>query len=147
VESCPAGVGILRDLADRLVRQGGAAVLIDYGYEGPRAGDTLQAVRRHRFADPLDAPGEQDLTAHVDFVALAGAARAAGCAVHGPAPQGAWLIALGIDARMAALSRASGQHRALHGARRRLIDPAEMGVLFKAMVVTAPDWPPPAGFP
>ncbi|WP_419827942.1 class I SAM-dependent methyltransferase [Sphingomonas sp.] len=145
-ESCPTGVTILRTLATQIARQGGAALLIDYGYEGPLTGDTLQAVRGHRFADPLDRPGEQDLTAHVDLAALADAARAEGCAVHGPLPQGAWLVALGIDARASALARASGQDAMIAAARRRLVDREEMGMLFKVLAVTARGWPTPAGF-
>ncbi|WBO24705.1 SAM-dependent methyltransferase [Sphingomonas abietis] len=147
IETAPAATAILRDLAARIVAQGGALLAIDYGYEGPATGDTLQAIRRHRFADPFAAPGEQDLTAHVDFAALAEAARAEGAAVHPIATQGALLEALGIGARATTLARAAPDRQAdIEAAWRRLCAPDAMGTLFKALALTAPDWPAPAGF-
>jgi SAM-dependent MidA family methyltransferase len=71
IETSPASVAILRAIAKRVAQQGGAAIIIDYGYEGPALGDTLQAVRGHQFANPFDNPGAHDLTAHVDFATLA----------------------------------------------------------------------------
>jgi len=118
---------------------------IDYGYEGPAIGDTLQAVRGHRFANPFDQPGEQDLTAHVDFATLAAAAQAEGAHAFGPMGQGALLSALGIDARAAALAKAAPERADSIAADRERLTVA-MGVLFKALAVTAPGWPAPAGF-
>ena len=147
IETSPASVAILRELAARIARQGGALLAIDYGYEGPLAGDTLQALRRHRFADPFEAPGEQDLTAHVDFAALAEAARAEGALAHPVTPQGVLLDALGIAARATALARATPARQSeIEAAWRRLCAPDEMGTLFKALAVTAPGWPVPGGF-
>src|SRR3546814_10886614 len=74
----------MRALAARLAAQGGAALVVDYGYDGPALGDTLQAVRGHGYVNPFEAPGEHDLTAHVDFGTLGAAARIVGAAVHGP---------------------------------------------------------------
>jgi len=138
LETSPASVAIVRDLAQRLVAQGGAALVIDYGYEGPAIGDTFQAVRAHAFANPFDAPGERDLTAHVDFATLGIAARAEGAGVVGPVGQGAFLTALGIDARTAALGPQATPDRD------RLV--AAMGTLFKVMAISAPGWPQPEGF-
>lgn len=134
-------------LAARIGAEGGAAVVIDYGHEGGAA-DTLQAVRGHAPADPLAAPGEADLTAHVDFAALAAAARAAGAAVHGPVPQGAFLRALGLPERTAVLCRAArpATARQLQAAARRLMDADAMGLLFKAVAITEPRLPTPSGF-
>jgi NADH dehydrogenase [ubiquinone] 1 alpha subcomplex assembly factor 7 len=147
IETSPASVAILRDLAARIAAQGGALLAIDYGYEGPLAGDTLQALRRHRFADPFEAPGEQDLTAHVDFAALVEAARAEGAVAHPVATQGALLDTLGIAARAAALARAApSRQKEIEDAWRRLCAPQEMGTLFKALAITASGWPVPAGF-
>ena len=95
-------------LAARIAAQGGALLVIDYGYDTPGRGETLQAVKRHCFADPLRDPGEADLTAHVDFCGLSRAARAAGAKVHGPVPQGEWLARLGIHERAAKLRRYAG---------------------------------------
>lgn len=147
VETAPASAAIMQRCAFRLARQGGAMLAIDYGYSGPAAGDTLQAVRGHRFADPFVDPGEVDLTAHVDFTALADVARGAGVAASALAAQGEWLRRLGIDARLQSLA-ASAPDRAdeLTGQRDRLVNAREMGDLFKAMAFTAPHWPTPAGF-
>jgi SAM-dependent MidA family methyltransferase len=147
IETSPASVSLLRELAGRLVAQGGALLAIDYGYEGPLAGDTLQALRRHHFADPFEAPGEQDLTAHVDFAALAEAARIEGAIAHKVVTQSALLQALGIQARAASLARAAPTRQSeIETAWRRLCAPDEMGTLFKALAVSAPEWPAPGGW-
>lgn len=147
LETSPASVAILRNLAARLLAQGGAALVIDYGYQGPAIGDTLQAVRGHAYANPFEAPGEADLTAHVDFATLAEAALAEGLVVHGPVTQGAFLRALGIEARTEALARtAPDRAEGLAADRDRLIEDAAMGDLFKVIAFTAPGWPVPAGF-
>ena len=144
----PAAEALARALATRLVRDGGAALFIDYGHERRACGDTFQAVRRHRRHDPLKAPGTADLTAHVDFAAFAAAARAGGARVWGPVPQGQFLTALGLDVRVAKLAaRATpAQAATLASATRRLTAPQEMGTLFKAMALTPPEAPAPAGF-
>ncbi|MFK3890931.1 class I SAM-dependent methyltransferase [Sphingomonas sp. NPDC079357] len=138
VETSPASVAIMADLSARIVTQGGAALVIDYGYDGPAVGDTLQAVRGHAYANPFEAPGEQDLTAHVDMATLRLVASASGAATFGTTGQGAFLRALGIDQRAAAL----GERVA--GDRRRLVD--DMGELFKVIAATHQNWPQPAGF-
>ncbi|MDP6788057.1 MAG: SAM-dependent methyltransferase [Rhodospirillales bacterium] len=147
-EVSPSAIAIAHALGRRLARRGGAALIIDYGHTDSAAGDTLQAVRRHRFHDALDAPGTADVTAHVDFAALGRAAGEGGAAVHGPVPQGVFLESLGIGARATALRAGATpeQAREVAAARRRLVDPAEMGTLFKVMAVTAPAAPPPPGF-
>lgn len=146
-EASPASVGIVGTLSRRLLRQGGAALIVDYGHGRSGRGDTLQAVSRHDFADPFEAPGTRDLTAHVDFSALAEAGRAAGVRVSGPVAQGGWLDAMGLPLRAAALARAApARAEEIAAARDRLAAPAHMGRLFKAMALTAPGWPEPAGF-
>ncbi|MDP1027964.1 SAM-dependent methyltransferase [Sphingomonas sp. KR1UV-12] len=145
LEISPAAVGIMRELAARIARQGGALLVVDYGHEGPLLGETLQAVRAHGFANPFEAPGEHDLTAHVDFTILSAAAQDAGATVWGPVEQAEWLVKLGIDARAAALARtAPGRAEQISADRQRLV--GSMGSLFKALAVTAPGWPTPAGF-
>lgn len=147
LEISPPGVAVMRALARRLVAQGGAAFVIDYGYRGPAIGDTFQAVRGHRFANPFDTPGEQDLTAHVDFGTLAEAAASEGATVHGPVEQGVFLNALGIGPRAEALSRAAPERAGAVAAERdRLVGAEAMGQLFKVLCVTAPGWPVPEGF-
>ncbi|MBO9622252.1 MAG: SAM-dependent methyltransferase [Sphingomonas sp.] len=147
LETSPAGVAVLRALAARLLAQGGAALVIDYGYMGPAIGDTLQAVRYHRYANPFEAPGQADLTAHVDFATLKEAAEAEGLVVHGPVTQGEFLTRLGIAERTASLSLAAPDRAAqLATDRERLVAPDQMGDLFKVIALTAPGWPVPAGF-
>ena len=138
IETSPTSVGIMRVLAARIVAQGGALLAIDYGYEGPALGETLQAVRGHAYANPFEEPGDRDLTAHVDFATLGMVGTASGAVVSGPVPQGAFLTRLGIDARAAALGPRVAPDRD------RLVE--DMGTLFKAMAMRHRDWPEPAGF-
>jgi SAM-dependent MidA family methyltransferase len=147
IETSPASVGIVRALAARLREQGGAALIVDYGYDGPAIGDTLQAVRGHAFVNPFEAPGERDLTAHVDLATLGAAAATEGARVHGAVGQGAFLDALGLSQRAAALSASRpDQAAAIETARLRLSAPDQMGDLFRVLALTAPGWPAPAGF-
>ncbi len=146
VESSPAREEAVRALSEGLVPLGGAALVIDYGHERSAPGDTLQAVRSHRFAPVLAEPGENDLTSHVDFQRIAEIAREAGAFVAGPAEQGAWLERLGIQARARALANASpGRAGEIEAARARLCRPDQMGRLFKVLAIHSPEWPSPAG--
>ena len=148
VEICPAGAALAAALGERFARAPGAALFIDYGYFPSRPGATLAALRRHQSVGVLDQPGNADLSAHVDFAAFADAVRSAGATVWGPVPQGRFLVALGAEARLVALSaRASPAQRALlDSGLRRLIDPAEMGNLFKVLALSSPGLPAGAGF-
>jgi SAM-dependent MidA family methyltransferase len=145
-EVSPARTALVQALARHLADHGGAAIIIDYGYAGGEQGDTLQAVRGHRFADPLETPGEQDLTAHVDFGALAKAANVGEIRVSRVVSQGSWLETLGIGARAMALAAKNPQDTdRIAAARRRLCDEGEMGRLFKVMALTGKGWPAVAG--
>jgi NADH dehydrogenase [ubiquinone] 1 alpha subcomplex assembly factor 7 len=147
VEDSPARTAAIGAIAERMARDGGVALIIDYGHAQSAPGDTLQAVHGHQFAHVLERPGEQDLTAHVDFQAVAEAAREADAAVTGLVTQGEWLERLGIAKRVEALVRAQPQQAAeIEAARRRLCDAKEMGSLFKVMGIHSADWPAPAGF-
>ncbi len=145
VEVCPAAAGIVTEIAQRIATHGGAALIIDYG-DWHSLGDTFQALTDHAFADPFAAPGTADLTAHVDFEALALAATA--CAVTALTEQGVLLERLGITARAQALARRlSGPQLEAHvAAHRRLTHPEEMGRLFKAMAIHTKGSVPPPGF-
>jgi SAM-dependent MidA family methyltransferase len=146
-EQSLASAEIALELANRIARQGGAALLIDYGYEGPALGDTLQAVRNHAYADPFRNVGECDLTAHVDFTLLANMGRQAGLSVLGPVGQGDYLLRLGIDARLQSLIRTQpAQAEQLSAARHRLVADDQMGTLFKVLALVHPDWARPEGF-
>jgi NADH dehydrogenase [ubiquinone] 1 alpha subcomplex assembly factor 7 len=127
-------------LAERLVRDGGAALIIDYGHTESAAGDTLQAVRSHRYTDPLAEPGLADITAHVDFAALARAANRAGAQVHGPVTQSAFLYRLGILERANALKAKATKLQAadVNAALLRLTAGDEMGELFKVLAIADP---------
>jgi NADH dehydrogenase [ubiquinone] 1 alpha subcomplex assembly factor 7 len=147
-EICPSGLALAAALGRRLARASGAALIVDYGSFPGAPGPTLQAVRRHRPVPVLADPGTADLSAHVDFAALAAAARAAGAAVWGPVPQGQFLAALGAQARLAALAARvpPTQRQELESGVRRLLDPREMGTLFKALAFASPGLPAPPGF-
>jgi NADH dehydrogenase [ubiquinone] 1 alpha subcomplex assembly factor 7 len=134
----------------RRVRDEGAALIIDYGHVRQGLGETLQAVAGHAFTDPLAAPGEADLTAHVDFAALAQTAEIIGARIHGPVSQGDFLRRLGIDKRAAILKAgvASDKAGAIDGAAARLTagGPKGMGELFKALAIADPKLGPLPGF-
>jgi NADH dehydrogenase [ubiquinone] 1 alpha subcomplex assembly factor 7 len=147
VELSPARESVATTIAARLARNGGVALIIDYGHARTAPGDTLQAVRGHAFAPLLANPGEQDLTSHVDFEALGAAAQSGGACVSSVVAQGDWLRALGIGQRAAALATANPERaEELASAVQRLTGEAEMGRLFKVMAIHAPQWPAPAGF-
>jgi NADH dehydrogenase [ubiquinone] 1 alpha subcomplex assembly factor 7 len=148
LERAPAAEAFVATVARRIATEGGAALFFDYGPAESGFGDTVQAVSRHRFAPPLAAPGEVDLTAHVDFAHLANRALAEGAAAFGPADQGVWLVALGLPTRLAVLLRQATpeQTEALVSATRRLIEPQAMGRLFKALAILPAGADAPEGF-
>ncbi|AWK86698.1 class I SAM-dependent methyltransferase [Azospirillum thermophilum] len=149
VEVSPASQAVARTIGARLAAHPGAAVAIDYGHAvGPAVGDTLQALRRHAYAPVLESPGEADLTAHVDFATIAAAAREGGAEAFGPVEQGEWLVRLGIRQRAQILEKSASPAQAadIRGALARLIEPAQMGTLFKVLALTSPGLGPPAGF-
>jgi SAM-dependent MidA family methyltransferase len=145
VETRPDATAIMARIGAQITDQGGAAIIIDYGNFRSK-GDTLQAVRDHAFADPFTAPGLADLTAHVDFEALAQAAAPA--RATGLTDQGALLARLGIGARAERLSHGlSGAALENHlSATQRLTRAEDMGSLFKALALYAPHSPAPPGF-
>ncbi|HEY8616658.1 class I SAM-dependent methyltransferase [Phenylobacterium sp.] len=133
-----------REIGARIVQDGGAALLIDYGRAHPGFGDTLQALRRHEKVDPLATPGEADLTVHADFPAVLSAARAEG-AETGLLTQGEFLARLGVGERAEALVRARPEKAAVIGRQlNRLVAADQMGELFKAAIIYSPGWKPPA---
>jgi len=146
IEPAPERIALMRALADRLARQGGAGLFVDYGEDGG-SGDTLQAVRAHGVDGVFDHPGQADLTSQVDFAALSAAARTAGLAT-GLAEQGAFLAALGLAQRAARLAAGRDAETAsrIAGEAARLADPQAMGRLFKVLAVAPAPLPlPPFG--
>ena len=147
VEQSPAREQAVAAIGRRLARHGGIALIIDYGHERTAPGDTLQAVRGHSFTPVLASPGEQDLTAHVDFEAVRQAGREAGAVVTQVATQGEWLHRLGIAARAEALVQSNpGREAEIRSALDRLTRREQMGRLFKVIAVHSAQWPRPAGF-
>jgi len=147
-EVSPAGIGLAHEIGRRIAASGGRALIVDYASERGALGDTLQAVRRHGRHEVLEAPGEADLSARVDFATLARAAEEAGARAFGPVNQGDLLLALGIETRAAALMRNADarQREAIAAAAERLVSPGAMGVLFKALAIAPRDAAPPEGF-
>jgi NADH dehydrogenase [ubiquinone] 1 alpha subcomplex assembly factor 7 len=151
VEINEAAAAFIMALAARLAAQGGVpggvALIMDYG-AASNPGDSLQAIRARRPSEPLRHAGEADLTALVDFGAVARAARGAGAEVQGPVPQGTFLNRLGLFQRAERLARgrSPAETAALMAGARRLAEPLAMGGLFKAMAITACSLPPLPGF-
>jgi NADH dehydrogenase [ubiquinone] 1 alpha subcomplex assembly factor 7 len=146
-EVAPAAQALVEDVSRTIAGQGGAALFVDYGYATGGFGDTLQAVSNHGFADVFESPGESDLSAHVDFAAMARRAQSGGAMPYGPVEQGQLLASLGIAQRAAALVKQNpGAWDAVTDAVNRLTDPKGMGTLFKALAIAPPGAPPPPGF-
>ena len=134
-------------IAERISDNGGVGLFIDYGHQRTAPGDTLQAVRGHRYVPTLVDPGEQDLTAHVDFQALGRAAEDEGAEITPTVTQGDWLERMGIRVRGATLASAHpDKAEEVEVALDRLCHEEQMGQLFKVMAVHARNWPVPAGF-
>ncbi len=146
-EASAAGQALMRAIAASIESRSGSALIIDYGHVRSALGDTLQSVRAHRYHDVLSEPGRADITAHVDFEALAESARGSGARVFGPVPQVEFLRQLGIGSRAAALrAHASpAQARAIDSSLARLTGADQMGGLFKAIAAASAGLVP-AGF-
>jgi NADH dehydrogenase [ubiquinone] 1 alpha subcomplex assembly factor 7 len=140
IETSPAATAIMKMLSAHIARAGGAVLVVDYGSERPGHGDTFQAVLAHEYADPLTAPGETDLTAHVDFPALAKAAAEARAQPRPLLTQGAFLSRMGLKTRVEALSAGKDEptREAIQVAADRLAGEKSMGDLFKVLAVGAP---------
>jgi SAM-dependent MidA family methyltransferase len=143
-EVCFAGGEVMSRLAKMVAKQGGSILAIDYGYAHTQTGDTLQGVRNHAYSDVLENPGETDLSAHVDFGALAAVPQEVGLAVQPLATQGEFLTRLGITERANALSGANpGSAEDIRTARDRLVGKDQMGDLFKVFCAHSPGLTPP----
>lgn len=167
IEVSPQSNAIAANLAQRVAKSGGAALVVDYGNPWP-AEDSLRGIREHAFVHPLDMPGEADLSADVDFNALRKSAEGSGATVYGPIPQSDFLAALGIGARLEALQRGAttpAAARALSAGYSRLMGtetgPAVtageggteglppgggMGHSYKVLAITSPALPQPVAF-
>lgn len=137
-EISPASLEVMASIGNRLRTCGGAALLIDYGHDHIGLGETLQALEKHAYADALQNPGGRDITAHVDFMTCAIAA-GEGIDIHGPVIQGAFLQHMGIGARADLLCETTDDatRAELQSSFARLVDPAQMGRIFKVMGLTA----------
>jgi NADH dehydrogenase [ubiquinone] 1 alpha subcomplex assembly factor 7 len=144
----PSAEEAVAAIARHVTRSDGVALFVDYGYSESALGDSLQAMKANACTDPLAEPGDADITAHVDFAALKRVAGSAGARTHGPIAQGAFLTALGIVLRAETLKAANPERTGdIDKAVARLTEEAQMGTLFKALALSAPDSPPLAGFP
>jgi len=148
-ETSPAATALAESIARIIAARGGAALVIDYGYtEAAGFSETLQAVSGHRFADALAEPGENDISAHVDFAALKEAGQRGGATVRGPVTQGQFLANIGITERAAQLMKSNPDSAdSLLSATERLIGNDQMGKLFKAIAFVPPAISDVAGFP
>ena len=142
IEIAPAREALMSRIAARLAASGGCALAIDYGHGEAGTGDTLQAVRDHRYTGVFETPGEADLTSHVDFSALARAAAASGAQVWPLLSQSRFLLGLGLLERAGALGAGKTQKRQqeIGEAVNRLAGDGEgqMGNLFKVLGLSSP---------
>lgn len=147
IETSPAAVAVMTEIAARLREQGGAALVIDYGHRELASGTTLQALKAHQKVDVFAHPGEADITALVDFELLAHVAQQEGVDVMGLQLQGEWLRQMGIDARTEALQRRNpGAKDKIKRQRDRLVEDNQMGTLFKVLGICGRRWPYGVGF-
>lgn len=147
IETSPAAVALIAEIARRLREQGGVALIIDYGHMELRSGSTLQALKSHKKVDVFAQPGEADITAHVDFELLKQVAEDHGADVMGLQYQGEWLRQMGIDTRMEALQRRNPKEsQIIRRQRDRLVEDSQMGTLFKVLGISGRRWPFGVGF-
>jgi SAM-dependent MidA family methyltransferase len=147
IETSPASVALMAEIARRLKEQGGAALIIDYGHMELRSGSTIQALKSHQKVDIFAHPGEADITAHVDFELLKQVAEDHGADVMGLTYQGEWLRQMGIDTRTEALQRRNPYEKdKIKRQRDRLVEDSQMGTLFKVLGICGRRWPFGAGF-
>jgi len=137
-EISPQRQAMAEQIGKHITKHGGAGLIIDYGHALSFAGDTFQAVYRHKFVDVLHRPGQSDLTSHVDFQELAKGFEDGGAAVHGPRTQQAFLIAMGLREREAVLKKKAPARTRIMLSKQanRLVSDKEMGHLFKVIAVT-----------
>lgn len=148
-EECEAGQKFIEEIAPRLKDYKSRMLIIDYGHGRSAFGDTFQAVRRHQAWHPLASPGHADITAHVDFAALARTARAQELRVDGPVHQGDFLTRLGLVQRVEKLMQVRAEDKVkglVKSGAERLVDPGGMGKLFKVMSISSPSLDMPPGF-
>ena len=140
VEASPTGKAVMTLIGERIARDHGAALIIDYGSDKPGIGDTLQAVRRHKYESPFAMPGEADVTAHVDFATLARTASETGIEPRPVVTQGEFLVRLGLVERAQVLGRDQDTKTrdGIASAIERLAGPKAMGTLFKVLAVASP---------
>jgi NADH dehydrogenase [ubiquinone] 1 alpha subcomplex assembly factor 7 len=148
LEYRPSAAALIAEIAKRAGSSPIAILIADYGYERRDYGDTLQAVQAQGYVHPLEAPGETDLSAHVNFAELSQAADSAGLKAWGPLPQSEFLLSLGLEQRLRTLmaSASEEQRAALFLGARRLVDPFQMGNLFKVMAIVSENQPCPPPF-
>lgn len=147
-EVCPAALSVVGDISERLSKHEGAALVVDYGYRKAAAGDTFQALKAHEFTDPLVAPGEADLTAHVNFEMLKTAATEKGLRAYGPSMQGMFLMAIGLGARAQVLAGQGDEafQASILADLKRLTATDQMGTLFKVLALQHSELAAPPGF-
>ena len=147
-EVSPSRYHFVQNIASFLQQNHGAALMIDYGHSVSAPGDTLQALKAHKFISVLENVGDADITSHVDFSAVIRVAEDVSIATFGPVEQGFFLQRLGIIQRSEVLKNKAtkAQQNEIDMALKRLCDPDEMGRLFKVVALCHDHTIIPAGF-
>lgn len=147
IETSHAGVTALRLLAEQIVAQGGAAVIVERGYDGPLLGETLTTAGAPMQANPFANPGSQALTAQIDFETLGATGEICGAKVYGPVAQGTWLNSIGLAERTSALAGIKPETAvALEAERAQLVGESKPSQPCRVLAILSPDWPVPDGF-
>jgi len=147
IEFCPAAIELILRLTERISKDPGAVLVIDYGYD-KWVTPTLQGIKDHGYVDPLQEPGDADLSHYVNFAALSAAIEQRkdfNVQVHGPILQGIFLQSLNIATRFGQLIDRSETHeKAEHHVScfKRLVAGDEMGSIYKALCITPRDLAP-----
>ncbi|MBH67575.1 MAG: methyltransferase [Rhodospirillaceae bacterium] len=148
LELSPAVLGILKSIAENITAYGGAALIIDYGYTQPTFTSSLQAIRKHQFVDPLEQPGDADISSHIDFSLIKRESNFYDLNFYGPVTQREFLTRMGINERALALQKNKGLEASknIQTAVNRLITADDMGNLFKVIALTSHNIIRPPGF-
>lgn len=147
-EFCESSVAWLEQFMPRLARQPGAALIIDYAFEGPMAADTVQAIHAKTTAQLLEKPGDSDISAYVDFSVFRNLAIRNGLKAHTNVSQHDFLLRCGILQRASLLKQKAtlDQQKSIQQDLDRLLGELYMGQMFKVFCMSHPALPAPLGF-
>jgi len=138
----------ISEIAKFINKNGGISIFIDYGYTD-NYGNSLQAIKKHKFVNPLSFPGESDITSHVNFSHIIYLAKKYNLNHFGPVPQRDFFIRMGAKLRLQSLKNSlkkNNDKEILENDLNRIIGKEEMGTLFKVIALSEKTKLIPEGF-